>query len=133
MARVDQVLLMRGMDVQRHSTRKNEISSRHMTPVHSLVFDTAVEFVPYVAKHCLHYGAAGSGDAATVDKYAKDAEVKAARGHGAVLVFRGEPAYPPLLSDVSDPPPFLWVCGAPEVLARRTRAFSAATGAGEGQ
>eukprot|EP01045_Picozoa_sp_COSAG04_P057802 COSAG04_NODE_27748_length_280_cov_0.740331_1_plen_40_part_10 len=40
---------MRGMDVQRHSTRKNEISSRHMTPVHSLVFDTAVEFVPYVA------------------------------------------------------------------------------------
>ena len=61
-ARVDQVLLMRGMDVQRHSTRKNEISSRHMTPVHSLVFDTAVEFVPYVAKHCLHYGAAGSGE-----------------------------------------------------------------------
>ncbi|MCA0847537.1 DNA-processing protein DprA [Salipiger thiooxidans] len=46
------------------------------------------------------------------------AEVKAARRHGAVLVFRGEPAYPPLLSDVSDPPPFLWVCGAPEVLAR---------------
>jgi len=61
-ARVDQVLLMRGLDVQRHSTRKNEISSRHMTGVHSLVFDTQEEFVPYVAKHCLHYGAAGSGE-----------------------------------------------------------------------
>ena len=61
-ARVDQVLLMRGLDVQRHSTRKNEISSRHMTIVHSLVFDTQQEFVPYVSKHCVHYGAAGSGD-----------------------------------------------------------------------
>eukprot|EP01047_Picozoa_sp_COSAG01_P016751 COSAG01_NODE_867_length_13040_cov_245.546171_2_plen_52_part_00 len=38
---------MRGLDVQRHSTRKNEISSRHMSAVHSLVFDTEAEFVPY--------------------------------------------------------------------------------------
>jgi len=33
-----------------------------MTTVHSLVFDTHEEFVPYVSKLCVHYGAAGSGD-----------------------------------------------------------------------
>ena len=59
-ARVDQVLLMRGLDVQRHSTRKNEISSRYMTNAHTLVFDTQEEFNPYVGKHCVHYAESGN-------------------------------------------------------------------------
>jgi hypothetical protein len=58
-ARVDQVLLMRGQDVQRHATRKNEISSRFMQPAHSLTFDTEHEVEPYVHKHCVHHSSAG--------------------------------------------------------------------------
>lgn len=61
-ARVDQVLLMRGLDVQRHSTRKNEISSSHLTRAHCLIFNTEGEFMPYVHKHCVHFAEGGSGD-----------------------------------------------------------------------
>ena len=53
--RVDQALLMRNLDVQRHSTRKNEIFSNFMTPAHVLNFDMESEFVPYVTKQCVHY------------------------------------------------------------------------------
>eukprot|EP01052_Picozoa_sp_SAG31_P039586 SAG31_NODE_5517_length_2482_cov_3.611414_5_plen_160_part_00 len=62
-ASVDQVLLLRGQDVQRHSSRKNEISTRFLTPAHCLVYDTEREVLPHVAAHCVrHAAAATAGD-----------------------------------------------------------------------
>jgi hypothetical protein len=54
--RVDQALLLRGLDVQRHATRTTEVASTFMTTAHALSFDLASEFVPYVAKHCIAVG-----------------------------------------------------------------------------
>ena len=53
--RVDQALLMRNQEVQRHASRTTEIASTFMTPAHALEFELEEEFVPYVAKHCLAY------------------------------------------------------------------------------
>ena len=57
--RVDQAMLMRNQDVQRHATRTNEISSDFMSSAHALVFDTRGEFVPYVFKQCVRYNELG--------------------------------------------------------------------------
>jgi DNA processing protein len=46
------------------------------------------------------------------------AELKAARAAGARLVVQGTPAYPMLLADLDDAPPFLWVIGDPAILSR---------------
>ncbi len=46
------------------------------------------------------------------------AELKAARAARARLLVQGEPSYPALLNDLSDAPPFLWMIGDPDVLAR---------------
>merc|ERR1711988_1007862 len=51
--RVDQALLLRNQDVQRHATRINEVASTYMTQAHALSFNLADEFIPYVAKHCV--------------------------------------------------------------------------------
>ena len=47
------MLLIRGQEVQRDSSRKNEISSRFMTSAHTLVFNHEGEFLPYVTKQCV--------------------------------------------------------------------------------
>jgi DNA processing protein len=46
------------------------------------------------------------------------AELNAARAAGARLVMQGTPAYPDLLNDLDDAPPFLWVIGDPAHLQR---------------
>ena len=46
------------------------------------------------------------------------AELQAAARAGARMVCFGSPDYPPLLSEISDPPPFLWVRGDVSALAR---------------
>ncbi len=46
------------------------------------------------------------------------AELKAARAGRARMICRGEAAYPAQLSEISDPPPILWVTGDPRALAR---------------
>ena len=46
------------------------------------------------------------------------AELQAAARAGARMVCFGSPDYPPLLSEISDPPPFLWVRGEVSALAR---------------
>jgi DNA processing protein len=46
------------------------------------------------------------------------AELNAARAAGARLVSQGTPAYPPLLDNLEDAPPFLWVIGDAELLHR---------------
>ncbi|GGA96025.1 DNA-processing protein DprA [Allosediminivita pacifica] len=46
------------------------------------------------------------------------AELQAASRAGARMVCFGSPDYPPLLSEISDPPPFLWVRGDVSALAR---------------
>ncbi|KAA8609268.1 DNA processing protein DprA [Salipiger aestuarii] len=46
------------------------------------------------------------------------AELKAARIYGARAVFAGEPGYPPLLAQIADAPPMLWVAGDVAALGR---------------
>ncbi|MEM9577113.1 MAG: DNA-processing protein DprA [Pseudomonadota bacterium] len=46
------------------------------------------------------------------------AELNAARAAGARLVMQGSDAYPPLLDELDDAPPFLWVIGAAELLSK---------------
>ncbi|EPX78782.1 Rossmann fold protein nucleotide-binding protein Smf possibly involved in DNA uptake [Salipiger mucosus DSM 16094] len=46
------------------------------------------------------------------------AELAAARRHGARMICRGEPEYPADLSDIADPPPILWAAGDAGVMAR---------------
>jgi hypothetical protein len=75
--RVDQALLMRRQDLQRHSTRVNEISSGFMTEAHVLHVNTETEFAPYVLKQCVRYDAAsaeaicdfGSAEKFLLDRY----------------------------------------------------------------
>ena len=55
--RVDQALLMRRQDLQRHSTRVNEVSSDFMTEAHVLQVNMETEFAPYVLKQCVRYDA----------------------------------------------------------------------------
>ena len=54
--RVDQALLLRNQDVQRHATRITEVTSTFMTQAHALSFNLQDEFVPHVAKHCIAVG-----------------------------------------------------------------------------
>ncbi|WP_300016052.1 DNA-processing protein DprA [uncultured Roseobacter sp.] len=62
--------------------------------------------------------------AAGVEKYqicpeaVVQAELNAARKVGARLIMQGTPAYPELLEDLDDAPPFLWVMGDPSLLKR---------------
>ena len=72
--RVDQAMLMRNQDLQRHSTRENEVLSTFMTPAHVLRFDTTTEFVPYVMKQCVRHTAAGETacDFASAEKFLMD-------------------------------------------------------------
>ncbi|KUF08781.1 DNA processing protein DprA [Pseudoponticoccus marisrubri] len=46
------------------------------------------------------------------------AEMRAARDKGARLVCRGAPGYPPLLAQLADAPPALWVVGDMAILSR---------------
>lgn len=62
--------------------------------------------------------------AAGVEKYqicpeaVVQAELNAARKAGARLIMQGTLAYPELLEDLDDAPPFLWVMGDPSLLKR---------------
>ena len=76
-ARIDQVLLMRGQDVQRHDSRKNEVSSRFLTAAHCLAFDTDKEVTPHLKAHCVHHTVAtgemvydfGAAEKFLIDRY----------------------------------------------------------------
>ncbi|GFE51518.1 DNA processing protein DprA [Roseobacter cerasinus] len=46
------------------------------------------------------------------------AELRRAHAAGARLIMQGTPAYPTMLDDVEDAPPFLWCLGDPELLQR---------------
>ena len=46
------------------------------------------------------------------------AELRAARAAGAQMICLGDPAYPPLLQQISDAPPILWAIGDPAILMR---------------
>ena len=62
--------------------------------------------------------------AAGVEKYeicpeaVVQSELNAARAAGAQLIMHGTAAYPNLLNDLDDAPPFLWVIGDPSLLKR---------------
>ena len=74
--------------------------------------NAALEELPRIASE------AGVRDYAAASRAEVDAEWQAAATAGARPLLLGAPDYPPLLATISDPPPFLWALGAPE-LARR--------------
>ncbi len=53
---------------------------------------------------------------------AAEAELEAGAKLGAKPLALGGPDYPPLLAQIPDPPPFLWLLGRPELLSRRALA-----------
>ncbi len=57
--RVDEVLLMRGKDLQRANVRQPEISSKFFSPAHALTYDLLNGFAPFVEKQCVQYTATG--------------------------------------------------------------------------
>jgi len=57
--RVDEVLLMRGKDLQRANVRQPEISSKFFSSAHALSYDLMGGFAPFVEKQCVQYTAAG--------------------------------------------------------------------------
>lgn len=66
---------MRRQDLQRHSTRVNEVSSGFMTEAHVLHVNTKTEFAPYVLKQCVQYGAESAEaicDFASAEKFLLD-------------------------------------------------------------
>ena len=62
--------------------------------------------------------AAGVADYRICPEGVVQAELTAARRHGARMLCIGDPDYPTALCDIPDPPPILWVRGAPKVWAR---------------
>ncbi|MEL6463678.1 MAG: DNA-processing protein DprA [Pseudomonadota bacterium] len=72
----------------------------------------ALAALPEVAR------AAGVENYQTCPEGVVQAELNAAHAHGARLVAQGDPHYPPLLDDLDDAPPFLWLLGDLEILQR---------------
>ena len=72
----------------------------------------ALEALPEVAR------AAGVETYEVCPEAVIQAELNAARAAGARLVAQGTAAYPCLLGDIADAPPFLWVIGDPSLLSR---------------
>jgi len=72
----------------------------------------ALAALPEVAR------AAGVEDYEPCPEGVAAAELRAARLAGAHMVAFGASAYPPLLAELSDPPPFLWVQGDLTLLSR---------------
>ncbi|MEM1066638.1 MAG: DNA-processing protein DprA [Pseudomonadota bacterium] len=60
---------------------------------------------------------------------AAEAELEAGRKAGAALLAFGEPAYPPRLAEIPDPPPLLWAIGDPKLAQRPTVALVGARNA----
>ncbi|WP_342714580.1 DNA-processing protein DprA [Celeribacter neptunius] len=58
-----------------------------------------------------------------------EAEMAAGRKHGATLILRGEPDYPPLLTLIDDAPPAIWVKGDLSLIERPTLALVGARNA----
>jgi DNA processing protein len=80
----------------------------------------ALEALPEIAK------AAGTDDYRTCSREVAEKEAQAARFAGAAFIAYGDPRYPVHLTDISDPPPFLWAIGD---LALLTRSMIAMVGA----
>ncbi len=72
----------------------------------------ALEALPEVAR------AAGVTDYKPCPLAVAEAELRAARYAGAEFIAFGSPDYPAQLSDLSDPPPFLWTIGDISLLKR---------------
>jgi len=62
--------------------------------------------------------AAGVADYTPCPEGVVQAELRAARAAGAQMICWGDPAYPPLLQQISDAPPILWAIGDPAILMR---------------
>jgi DNA processing protein len=72
----------------------------------------ALKALPEIAR------AAGVADYEICPEPVVKAELNAARKMGARLLMQGAPAYPSLLDDLEDAPPFLWTLGDAGLLAR---------------
>ena len=75
----------------------------------------ALDALPHLARRGGR--AAGLRIAAAVEA---ERELAAARRAGAVAIAWGEPAYPPLLAHIHDPPPILYATGRLDLMAKKT-------------
>ncbi|MBM3565552.1 MAG: DNA-protecting protein DprA [Alphaproteobacteria bacterium] len=83
----------------------------------------ALDFVPELARR-------GGGAAPAICSRAEaEAEMEALAKVGAALVAYGEPAYPPLLARIEDPPPLLAVLGHANLLGKKAVAVVGARNA----
>jgi len=62
--------------------------------------------------------AGGKRDYVPCPQSEAEAEIEAGQAAGAAMVLFGEAGYPPLLAEISHPPPVLWVVGSAELLGR---------------
>ncbi|MCT8161356.1 DNA-processing protein DprA [Pseudoruegeria sp. SHC-113] len=74
--------------------------------------EAALEALPGVAR------AAGLSDYHPFSEAAARAECAAARAAGAQMILHTDPTYPPLLRELDDAPPLLWLRGDPTLLTR---------------
>ncbi len=72
----------------------------------------ALEVLPEIAR------AAGAGSYQPCPMAVAEQEMRAARYAGASFIAHGSDDYPDQLTDLTDPPPFLWAIGDPSLLKR---------------
>lgn len=72
--RVDEVLLLRGEEVQRASSRQNVVSSKYFTQAHSLSYELQGGFASFVEKQCVRLSNLGKVeyDFANAERYLLD-------------------------------------------------------------
>ncbi|NVK47884.1 MAG: DNA-protecting protein DprA [Rhodobacteraceae bacterium] len=84
---------------------------------------TALEALPEIARQ------AGVSEYQVCPQGVIDAELRAGRKHGARLILRSDPDYPPLLALIDDAPPAIWVKGDLSLFERPTLAVVGARNA----
>lgn len=83
----------------------------------------ALDALPEIARN------AGVTDYQICPKSVVETELKAGHKHGAELLLRGDPRYPPLLALIEDAPPVLWVKGDLSLVERPALAIVGARNA----
>jgi DNA processing protein len=93
-------------------SRRVGISTYHRLLSEHGTARAALDALPEIAR------AAGVSDYTVCPEGVIAAELKAARAMGAQMLCQGEPGYPPLLAELSDAPPILWLMGDSDLLHR---------------
>ena len=58
--KVDEVMLMKGEELQRNSDEQNVVTSKFFVSAHTLTYSLEQHFIPFVEKQCVHFASNGS-------------------------------------------------------------------------